>query len=88
MVPTIGVCTLCLWQQTAACSYNRLGHGLSGGSLSQSPQRQEMAFGGGGGPTLCAPLNNGSLFPRQTTLPLGAFLATEPLIPVPSVLSM
>lgn len=34
------------------------------------------------------PLNNGSLFPRQTTLHSRAFLATEPLIPVPSVVSM
>ena len=41
-----------------------------------------------GSPTSCMPLNSGSSLQRWITLPLGAFLATEPLITVPSVVSM
>lgn len=43
---------------------------------------------GGGGPTRCMPFNNGTSFPRQTRLSLGAFLALEPLTPIPPVIFM
>lgn len=36
-----------------------------------------------GSPAPWAPLNSHASFPRQTTLPLGAFPAMEPLTPVP-----
>ena len=77
----------CLWWQRPAGSCNRLGHPHSGGSPSQSPWRQELACGEivcSGSSTACTPLSNGVSFPKQTTLPLGAFPAVEPLTHVPS----
>lgn len=53
----------------------------------QSLLRQGLVCRGGGGPTPCVSLSTGTSFPRQTMLPLGVFLAMEPLTPVSSVLS-
>ena len=53
----------------------------------QSLWRQGLVCRGGGGPTPRVSLSTGTSFPRQTTLPLGIFLATEPLTPVSSVLA-
>ena len=39
-------------------------------------------------PPHCMPFNNGTSFPRQTRLPLGAFMALEPLTPIPPVIFM
>ena len=50
----------------------------------------EAGAGGWGclSPTPLVPLNDGALFSRQITLPLGAFPAMHPLTPIPSALSM
>ena len=48
----------------------------------------ELAYGTGGSPAPCTPLNSGTSLFRQTTLSLGAFLAVHPLIPIPSTISM
>lgn len=53
----------------------------------QSLWRQALVCRGGGGPTPRVSLSTGTSFPRQTTLPLGIFLAMEPLTPVSSVLA-
>ena len=41
-----------------------------------------------GGTTPCMPFNNGTSFPRQARLPLGTFMALEPLTPIPPVIFM
>ena len=84
---TTGAGAKCLQWQRPTGSCNRLGSTHSGGSPSQCLWRQGLACEErvqDGGPTFYAPLNNGASFPRQTTLPLGAFMAMEPLIPIPS----
>ena len=84
---TTRVCVKCLWWWRPAGSCNRLEHACFGGSPSHCLQRQWLACGGSGSPAPCVPLNNGTSFPRQTTFPLGAFPAMEPLTPVPFVVS-
>lgn len=81
------VCVKCLRQQRPAGRCNRLGHTHSGVSPSKWPQKPGPLGGEGaynGSPAPCTPLNSGVTFPRQTTLPVGAFLAVEPLTPIPS----
>ena len=88
MAVKFGVCANCLWQRRPAGSCNRLGHSCSGGSPSQCPTRQRLVCVGGGDPTSCKTLNSGTSFLRQTRLLVGSFPATEPLSPIPSVVSM
>ena len=73
-----GVCVKCLQWQRPARSCNRLGCACSGRSPSQCSWRQGLACWKrvcDCGSTPCTPHDNGASFPRQTTLPLGAFPA-------------
>ena len=82
---TTGACTKCLQWQRLAGNSNWLGCTRFDGSLFQSPQRHRMAGGEGGcngGPAPCTPLSNDTSFPRQTMLPLVAFLSVDPLTPI------
>ena len=73
MMATTKVCAKCLLRQRPEDSCNRVGCTCSGGSPSQWPQKQGLACEGYGYPTPCTPVKNDTSFPRQTTLPLGAF---------------
>ena len=79
VLATTEVCANCLQRQRLTESCNRLGCACSGGCPSLYLRRQGTVCGGSGIYTPCMTLNNGSSFPRQTTLPLRAFPATETL---------
>ena len=79
---TTGVCIKSLKWPRVVGSRDRLWHTFSDGSPSQRQWMQELVCGErdqDSGYAPCAPLRNRFICPRQTMLPLGAFLAVEPL---------